>query len=326
MQTMKTLGIAAALGAALIAAVPVVQAQTFPSRPIRMITTVPPGSAPDVVTRAVSQRLAANIGVAVPVDNRTGAGGLIGANAAVNAAPDGYTVLMADTGVFAILPNLNPTFDPLKSLLPVTSAGTTPIYLAVHPSLNASSVKDLVAAAKAKPGMPFGSGGTGGAAHLFMEFIKTLGGVQMTHIPYKGVGPAVTALVTGEIMAVFSGVTLLMPQEKAGKLKVIAVASQRRSGLMPDLPTVAESGLPGFDMNALTLGFFVPAGTPADIVGKLRTELAAAVRAPDVRERLDALAVEAPTDATSESLGQTVRTELAQYASLIKSAGIKAQP
>ncbi len=301
------------------------QTQAFPSRAIRMITTVPPGSAPDVVARTVAQKLAVNIGVPVTVDNRTGAGGLIGANATINAAPDGYTVLMADTGVFAILPNLKSTFDPLKSLTPVTSAGTTPIYLAVAAGLNVNSVKDLVALAKNKPGMPYGSGGTGGAAHLFMELIKTLGGVEMTHIPYKGVAPAVQALVTGEVVAVFSGVNLLVPMEKAGKLKIIAVASQQRIARMPDLPTVAESGLPGFNMNTLTLGFFVPTGTPPDIVDKLRTDLSAALKAPEVRERLAGLAVDEPTDSSAESLAQTVRAELAQYAKLIKAAGVTAQ-
>lgn len=326
MRNERMLGIAAVVAAALVAGVQAAQAQNFPNRPVRIIATVPPGSAPDVVARTVAQRLAANIGVAVPVENRTGAGGLIGANAAINAPADGYTMLMADTGVYAILPNLNPAFDPVKALMPVTSAGTTPIYLAVHPSLNVNSVKELVEAARARPGMPYGSGGTGGAAHLFMELVRILGGLQMTHVPYKGVAPAVSALVAGEVMAVFSGVNLLVPQEKAGKLKIIAVASQRRSSVMPKVPTVVESGLPGFGLNALTLGFFVPAGTPADVVAKLRTELATALRAPEIRERLSALSVDVPDDDSSESLGQTVRTEFAQYGALIKSAGIKAQP
>lgn len=308
----------------LAAQAPFASAQPFPNRPLRMITTVPPGSAPDVVTRTVAQQLSANLAVPVTVDNRTGAGGFIGANAAASAAPDGYTVLLADTGIFAILPHFNPQFDPIKSLLPITSAGTTPIFLAVGAPLNVSSVRELLALAKSRPGLPYGSGGNGGAAHLFMEMFKEAGGVDMTHVPYKGVAPAVHALVAGDVAVVFSGLNLLVPLQNAGKLKIIAVASAKRTGLMPDLPTVREAGLPGFDVDALTLGFFVPAGTPREVTAKLRSELAAAVRAPDVRQRLHAVAVDPPADASSEALAETVRAELALYGRIIKSANVKA--
>lgn len=297
--------------------------QGFPNRAMRMITTVPPGSAPDVVTRTVAQRLSANIGFPVTVENRTGAGGFIGANAAVNAAPDGYTVLLADTGVFAILPHLNAQFDPLTSLVPITSAGTTPIFLAVGSNLKVSSVRELVGAARNKPGLPYGSGGNGGAAHLFMELFKAVAGVDMTHVPYKGVAPAVQAVVAGEVAAVFSGLNLLVPMEKAGKLKIIAVASTSRTPLMPELPTVKEAGLTQFNLDALTLGFFAPANTPAEIVAKLGSELAAAIKAPDVRQRLHGLAVDEPVDASQEALARIVRAEFKQYGEIIKSAKIK---
>ncbi len=319
----KSLIVLAALLA--VAGAQQVQAQAFPNRPMRIIATVPPGSAPDVVARTVAQRLSANTGVPVTVDNRTGAGGLIGANTAGGAAPDGYTLLLADTGIFAILPHEHSSFDPLKSLIPVTSAGTTPLFLAVGAGLNASSVTELIAAAKAKPGMAYGSGGNGGAAHLFMELFKSLSGTDMTHVPYKGVAPAVAAVVAGEVVAVFSGLNLLVPQEKAGKLRIIAVASQTRTGLMPALPTVAEAGLPGFNIKTLTLGFFVPAGTPQDVVNKLRADLTAAVKAPDVRQRLNTLAVEEPTDFTQEYLTEIVRSELVQYGNLVKAANAAAR-
>ena len=301
------------------------QAQAFPCRAMKIIATVPPGSAPDVVARTIAQRLSANTGVPVTVDNRTGAGGLIGANTAASAAPDGYTVLLADTGVFAILPHEHASFDPLKSLVPVTSVGTTPLFLAVGAGLNARTVTELIAAAKAKPGMPYGSGGSGGAAHLFMELFKSLSGTDMTHVPYKGVAPAVAAVVAGEVVAVFSGLNLLVPQEKAGKLRIIAVASQTRTGLMPSLPTVAEAGLPGFNIKTLTLGMFAPAGTPQEIVNKLRVDLTAAVKAPDVRQRLDTLAVEEPADFSQEHLAETVRSELVQYGRLVRAAGASAR-
>lgn len=296
------------------------QAQTYPNRAMKMITTVPVGSAPDVVTRTLAQKLSSNMGVPVTVDNRTGAGGLIGANAAVSAPPDGYSMLLADTGIFAILPHEQPSFDPLKSLIPVVSAGTTPLFLAVGAGLNVSNVRELLAVAKSRPGLPYGSGGSGGAAHLFMELFKTLGGIDMNHIPYKGVAPAVQAVLAGEVVAVFSGLNLLVPQEKAGKLRMIAVASQQRTALMPGLPTVAEAGLPAFDLKALTLGIFVPLNTPADIIGKLRLELMAAIKAPDVRQRLNTLAVEEPADFSQESFTETVRSELVQYAKLVKAA------
>jgi tripartite-type tricarboxylate transporter receptor subunit TctC len=322
MKTLWAVSLALMLSAAMA---PGAQAQAPApgARTIRMITTVPPGSAPDVATRTIAKRLSTDLGVPVVVENRTGAGGLIGATAAAGAAPDGTTVLLADTGVFAVLPHFHPQFDPLKALVPITAVGPNPLFLAVGAHTGVTNVKDLIALAKSKPGLPYGSGGTGGAAHLYMELFQVAAGVQMTHIPYKGVAPAVQSLVGGEVNAVFSGLNLLLPLEQANRLKIIAVGAPTRVRRLPNLPTLAEAGLPNAEIGPLNFGLFAPAGTPPDVVARLREQFSAAIKAPEVRQKLDELSVDEPADTSSAALGEIVRVELARYGKIIKSANVK---
>lgn len=309
----------------LVALVPLAQAQAqpFPNRPIRMITTVPPGSVPDLVARLVAKRLMADIGVPVVVENRTGAGGLVGAGAAANAPADGYTILLADTAIFAVLPHFQPQFDPFKTLVPLTSVGTNPLFLAVDANTGVNNVRELIVLAKSKPGLPYGSGGVGGAAHLFMEVFQSAAGVRMTHIPYKGVAPAVQGLLAGEVTTVFSGLNLLEPQKAAGKLRIIGVTARKRVKFMPELPTIREAGLPEFEVEPLIFAFFAPTHTSPDIQAKLREALAASIRAPEVRQRLDELAITEPTEGPPEAIAETLRAEYVRYGKVIKSANIK---
>ena len=299
------------------------QGPQFPAKPIRVVVPYPPGGSPDVLARTVAQKLAENIGQQVIVDNRPGAGGIVAADAVINAPPDGYTLLIADSSVTSIAPNLkrDSSFQPLKNLMPVTLAATSPIYLIVNSALNVSSVKDLIALAKAKPGLPYGSSGNGTGHHLAMELLKSLAGIEMTHVPYKGAAQTVPAVVSGDVAAAFAGLNLAAPQAKAGRVKILAVATGRRSALTPDLPTIAEAGVPGFDIS-ITLGFFAPLNTPRDIIEKLNAELVKAVKSPDVQQRLVGLGVEG-VGAGPEQYAEVLRQETQQYEKLVKATGAR---
>lgn len=322
----KTIALACVVGALFGGAQAAqAQAQAFPSRPLRILVSAPPGTAPDIVARTVSQKMSENIGRPMVVDNRPGGGGLPAINALAAAPADGYTLLITDTGVYSILPNLNPAVDPLKSLAPIALAATTPLYLGVSATLNAGNLKEFVAVAKSKPGLAYGSGGNGTAHHLFMELLKSLAGVDLNHIPHKGVAPAVQSLLAGDIVATFAGINLLLPQAKANKLRILGVASDQRSSLMRDIPTIAEAGLPGFDIKPLSKGYFVPLNTPTENIEILRAELGKATRADDVVRRLLAVDIEIPAGFAVEQFIDTVRIERQQYARLIKSAAIVVQ-
>ena len=302
-----------------------VRAQSFPNKPIRVLITIPPGGSPDVLARTVAQKLAENLGQQVVVDNRPGAGGMVAANAVINAVPDGYTLIMADTALYAVLPHMssNSAFDPLRDLSAVALVATSPIFLVISPSLNVNNVKDFVALAKAKPGMPYASAGNGTAHHLAMELLKSLAGVELSHVPYKGAAQAVPAVIAGDVTAAFAGLNLAQAQAKAGKVKILGIATAQRSALAPDIPSIAEAGVPGFNMS-ISLGYLAPGKTPRAVVLKLNAELMKAVNAPDVQQRLFALGVEASAPSSPEHFAETMRTESQHYGKLVRASGVRA--
>jgi len=301
------------------------QAQPFPSKPIRVLVTVPGGGSPDVLARTVAQKMAENLGQQVIVDNRPGAAGIVAATAVINAPPDGYTLMMADTALYAVLPHLsrNLSFDPLRDLAPVALVATSPIFLVVNPELNVNNVKEFVALAKAKPGLAYASGGNGSAHHLAMEMLKLLAGLQLTHVPYKGAAQAVPAVMAGDVAASFAGLNLAQAQARAGKVKMIGIATGSRSALAPEVPTIAEAGVPGFGMT-ISLGYLAPSKTPREVILKLNAELSKAANAPEVQQRLFTLGVEASPPTSPEHYAETMRSENQQYGKLVKASGARA--
>lgn len=300
-----------------------VPAQTFPSRPLRVVVPYPPGGVPDVMARMVSQRLSENLGQQIIVDNRPGAAGAIAAEWVMKSPPDGYTLLIADSSVYSINPSIQRKlpYDPLVDFTPVTLAGTAPIVLVVNALQPIHSVKDLIALAKSKPGLPYGSSGTGTAHHLAMELLKSLAGIELTHVPYKGGGQSTPAVAAGEVALVFTGLQLALPHAKAEKVRLLAVATRSRSALQPDLPTIAEAGVPGFEMD-ISLGFLAPAKTSPDVVTKLNTGINQVLSQTDTRQRLAALGIEAIGTSPAQ-FAEAIRSELQQYGQLVKSTAIR---
>ena len=312
-----------ALGAVSLVSVAAVQAQSFPNKPIRIVVSTAPGGSPDVLARTVGQKLSENMGQQVIVDNRPGAGGLLSAELVMAAQADGYTLLMADSSVVSINPHFprNASFEPLKHLVPVSLSATSPLYLIAHAGAGISSVKELIALAKAKPGLLYGSAGNGGAHHLAMEALKLQAGLDMNHVPYKGGAQVVPAVMSGDVVVAFAGLNLAGPQAKAGKIRILASATAKRSALSPEIPTIAESGVPGFELTP-TLGFFAPIKTPRDIVEKLNAELIKAVKSPEVQQRLAVLGVEG-VGISTEQYAEILREENIQYGKLVKATGAR---
>lgn len=300
------------------------QAQPFPSKPIRVLITIPPGGSPDVLARAVAQKVAENLGQQVIVDNRPGAGGIVAANAVINSAPDGYTLIMADSALYAVLPHMtsNTSYDPLRDLAAVALVATSPIFLVVNPGLNVNSVREFVALARSKPGMPYASGGNGTAHHLAMEMLKSLAGVQLAHVPYKGAAHAVPAVIAGDVTAAFAGLNLAQAQARAGKVRLLGIATATRSALAPEVPTIAEAGVPGFNMS-ISLGYLAAAKTPREVILKLNAELMKAVNAPDVQKRLFGMGVESSPPSSPEHYAEVMRSENEQYGKLVKASGVR---
>ena len=301
------------------------QAQPYPSKPIRFVVPYPPGGPLDTVARLLAQKVTESTKQPVVVDNKPGAGGNIGADAVAKSAPDGYTLLMGAVATHAINPTLYASipYDPVRDFAPVTQVASTPNVLVVNPSIPAANVKEFIAYAKANPGkLNFGSGSTGSAGHLAGELFRTLAGVDMTHIPYKGAAPAMQDLIGGRIQLMFDNLASSLGQVRAGAVKALAVTTAKRSGLAPELPTIAESGLPGFDISTW-FGIFVPAGTPGAVVEKLHAEFTRALAAPDVRERMLALGAE-PVGNRPEEFAAYIRAEADKYARLVKASGAKA--
>lgn len=319
---MRVVAISLALYAALFVFLGQARAQAFPSKPIRIVSSTAAGGLPDVVARTVAQKVSESVGQPVLVENRPGAGQIIGIEAVINMPPDGYALLITDTAAYAVNPILNRSvrYDMLRDLAPVSLAANAPIILAVPSSLGVSTFKEFLALARAKPGLPFGSAGTGTSGHLSMELLKTLAKLEFTHVSYKGGAALTPGVASGDVVGGFVGMNSAVPLVQAGRLKIIAVAPGQRSALLPEVPTLAESGVPGYDVT-LTLGFFAPVKTPRDIVGKLSDEFVKALKTDDVRKKLASLGAEA-VGSTPEEYAQAIRNEIAQYAKALKGVRI----
>ncbi|HZZ93869.1 MAG TPA: tripartite tricarboxylate transporter substrate binding protein [Usitatibacter sp.] len=297
---------------------------SWPTRPIHLVVPYPPGGPLDTVARLTAQKVSAGLGQPIVVDNKPGAGGNIGAESVARAAPDGYTLLLGAVATHAINPTLYPgiPYDAQRDFEPVTQLASTPNVLIVHPSLPVKNVREFIAYAKAHPGtLNFGSGSTGSAGHLAGELFKRLAGVDMTHVPYKGAAPAMQDLIAGQVQVMFDNLASALAQIQAGKVRALAVTTARRTPLAPDLPTIAESGLPGFDINTW-FGLFVPAHTPRPVVDRLHDEFVKALKAPDVREKMLALGAE-PVGNTPEQFRAYVRAEADKYARVVKASGAR---
>jgi tripartite-type tricarboxylate transporter receptor subunit TctC len=310
--------------AALAGTVPA-HAQTYPVKSIRLIVPFPAGGGSDAVGRIIGLKLGERFGQQVVVDNRAGAGGSIGTEAAVRATPDGYTLALASTSEIAINPSLYSklTYDTVRDLAAVALVGSTPIVIVVHPSLPVKSVKDLVALARAQPGaINVVSAGTGTTTHLAGELFRSLVGVQWTHVPYKGAPPALTDLASGQVQVMFSSLPGAMPFIRANRIKPIAVSTRTRAATLPDIPTVIESGVPAYDVE-YWFGIFAPAATPREIVTRLHEETALSLKQPDVINNL-ANQGAAPGNLSQTQFADFVKTEVTKWGQVVKASGAKA--
>jgi tripartite-type tricarboxylate transporter receptor subunit TctC len=307
----------ALVAAVLLGGVAGASAQDFPVRPVRILTTEP-GAASDVAARLIAQGLTGRMGQQVIVENR---GGVIAIETLIKASPDGYTLLYYGSGLW-LAPLMQRTlYNPLTDLAPVTIATNAPAVLVVHPAVAAKSVKELIALAKARPGeLNYGSGGPGSTPHLAAELFKSMAGVNIVRVAFKGTGPAVTSVIGGEIQVIFATTATVGPHVKSGKLRALGVTSARPSALVPDLPTVA-SVLPGYELIQIQ-GIFAPAKTPATLVKRFYQEIAGVLAQADVKERFATLGTEA-VGSTPEALSQAMRSEMARLGKVIKDAGIR---
>ena len=314
-------------GMLLTLAATAAQAQAYPARPIRFVVPYAPGGPLDLIARAIGQKLTEATGQAVVVDNKPGAGGNIGADIVAKAAPDGYTIVMGAVATHAINPTLYPKipYDPVKDFTPVAMVAVVPNVLVVNPILPVKSVKELIDFAKAKPSyLNFASGSTGSTGHLAGELFNALAGVQMVHIPYKGGAPAMADLLAGQVQLMFDNLANALPQVKAGKLRALAVTTAQRSAFAPDLPTLAEAGVLGFDLSTW-FGIFLPGNAPRDIVLRLNTEINKALNAPDMKDRLEKMGAEPPANNTPERFAAFIKVEFDKYARVIKASGAKVE-
>lgn len=314
----------ALLALLLLGAAGVARAQAYPDRPIRLVVPFAPGGGTDLTGRAIAQRLTDAFGKPVVVDNRAGAGGVIGADLVAKATPDGYTLLMGTPGPMTINPNLQKKmpYDTLRDFAPITLTTISPFILVVHPAVPASTVKELIALAKQKPGaLNFGTAGTGSVAHLSAEQFKAMTGVQLTHVPYKGSSQSLIDLLAGQVQMVFENLPVVLPHIRAGKVRALAVGTRTRSALLPEYPTVAETGVPGYEAST-AFGMVAPAKTPREIVGRLNREVVKILHSAEIKDGFGALGLEA-VGSTPGEYAEHLRDELARYAKVIKAAGIR---
>jgi len=300
-------------------------AQDYPSRPVRIVVPFAPGGSTDVLARLVGQKLGERSGQPVIVENRAGAGGNIGAEQVARSAPDGYTLLLGGVP-HAISASLYSKlrYDLARDLTAIAEIASFPSAIVLHPSLPAHSVKELIALARARPGqLIFGSAGNGSPNHLALELFKTIAGIDMVHVPYKGSGQLVGDLLAGQVQLASMGLPVAIPHVQSGKLTAIAVTGAARSSLLPDVPTVSEAGLPGFEVTSW-YGVFGPAGLPAGIVAKLNSEIGSAVTAADIKERLAALGAE-PSVKSPDQFGRYVRQEITKWAKVVRDSGARAE-
>ena len=315
--------IAAALLAAPLAPT-AAHAQAWPAKPVRVVVAFAPGGGADIVGRAISQHLTERLGQPFVVENRGGAGGMIGTDLVAKAPADGYTLLFGQQGPNAINPSLyaKVPYDALRDFAPVTQATSYPYVIATHPAMPFATFRDMLAAGKAKPAsLSYGTAGLGSSAQLAGELLQRQAGVKLNHIPYKGAGPALVDAVAGQVSMVFGDAASTATQVRAGKLRALAVTGTSRLPLLPDAPTVAEAGLPGYEATAWH-GWLAPAGTPAAIVSRLQSEVAAILRLPDIRERLARDGIEA-VGSTPEQFAAYIRAEVDKWGKVVRDAGIR---
>jgi tripartite-type tricarboxylate transporter receptor subunit TctC len=299
-------------------------AQTYPSRPVKIVVPFPAGGSNDIVARVLAQKLTERNGQSFFVENRGGAGGNIGAEAVASSEPDGYTLLLTAPPPLTINAALykDMRYDPSGAFAPVALIASVPIVLAVHPSLGINSVQELIARAKAKPGTVFfGSSGNGSTNHLAGELLKSMTGIDIVHVPYKGAAPAMNDLVAGHIPMMFDNIPAVLPQVRAKTINAIAVAGNRRASALPDVPTVAESGVPGFDASAW-FGLVAPAKTPAPILAKLESDVETVLKMPDVQKRFDELGAE-PGAVSGTDFGKFLANETTKWTKIIRESGAK---
>src|SRR5574341_104418 len=317
------------LAAALLAAAPYAAAQSpsagpagYPSRPVRFIVPLPPGGSPDTIARTIAN----GIGWPHPVvvDNRTAGGRVLAADLVAKSAPDGQTWFLTTDNIVAVIPHLGPTpYDPLKDFTPVTQTARFQFLLVVHPSVPAQTVKELVALAKSKPGaLNYASSGVGSAQHLGTAQLQYLAGIEMTHVPYKGAGPALADLLPGRVQVFIGAANQILPQVREGRLRLLAAAGGQRLPLLPDVPTIAESGVPGYHYDVWS-GVLMPAKVPAAIVAKVNRDIARVLNAPDVKAKLAAQGIDVETG-TPQALAQRIREDYARWGKVVKAMGIRA--
>src|SRR3954468_7470248 len=305
---------------------PALTAAGYPSRAIRLIVPFPPGGSTDILARALGEKLSQGLGQPVVIDNRPGAGGSIGAEAAARAAPDGYTLMMGHLGTLAVNPAIykNLPYDPVTSFAPVSLMAIVPSVLVVNPSLPVTNAAELIAYAKAHPGkLAYGSAGSGSTSHLTTEYFKLVTGTDILHVPYKGVGPMLTDLVSGQLSMGLNGAPAVMAHVNAGRLRPLAVTSVRRLEALPQVPTLDEAGVHGFDASGW-YGVVAPAGTPQAIVARLNAEIGRAMQTPELRSRLDSEGA-LPAPGTPEAFAAFIRAEIARWDAVLKRAGVQPQ-
>lgn len=310
---------------ALVSTVAPVHAQPYPTKPIRMVVPSAPGSGPDLIARVVAQKLTESLGKPVVADPRPGAGGSLGAEIVAKSPPDGYTLIMGSAGSHSVNSALYPKlpYDAVKDFAPISLVSTAPNILIVHPSLPVKSVKDLVALARAKPGdLTFGSGGNGSTAHLSGELFRVLAKVNMVHVPFKGAPAAVIGVMTGEISLAILNLPPALPHVRSGKLKALGVSTATRSSAVPDIPTIAEAGLPGYDAGTW-YGLLAPAGTPGDIIARLNAELVKGLRSAEMKKRIAAEGGDV-IGGTPDEFTAVIKRDIEKWTRVVAASGAKA--
>ncbi|MFN0300224.1 MAG: Bug family tripartite tricarboxylate transporter substrate binding protein [Burkholderiales bacterium] len=322
MQLMKPMRFA--LGVALAIASHAALAQTYPTKPVRLMVPFPPGGSTDIVARIVAQQVSERLGQQMVIENRGGAGGTIGTALVAKAPADGYTLVMGTTSTHVVAPAVYPKldYDPIKDFAPVSLLAVTPYLLVVHPDVKARTLKEFIEVARAQPGkLNYASAGTGSTTHIAMEMLKLASTTFMLHIPYNGNGPAGTAVIAGQVEALFGSLPAVLPHAKSGKVRALAVGTPTRSPALPDVPTVAESGYPGFDAS-LWLAIMAPANTPAAIIERLNKEIVAVIKAPESAAALAKAGAE-PLSSTPAELAAMIREGIPKYVKVVQTAGIK---
>lgn len=298
-------------------------AQGWPAKSIRFVSPYAPGGGSDILARSIGQKLSENLGVSVVIDNRPGAGGVIGTEIVTKSPPDGYTLMLGTPAPITVAPSLlkKMPYDPLRDLTPITLVSIVPAVVAVHPSVPAKSIKELVALAKTKPGqMTYSSSGNGGTAHLSGLMLQTMAGIDIIHVPYRGTGPALTAAMSGEVSFTAGNIISSLPMVKAGRVRALAVTSEKRSPVLPDVPAVAET-IPGYSAGPF-YGVLGPGGMPAELVNRIRNEIVKILHAPEMKNRLSAEGGE-PIGSTPEVYAALIRSETERWGRVIKAAKIQ---